>query len=132
MPYEVVDPSSRDERGTMHRTLTEAMVAASPAFEVWELADDEVQTRTVQCWPDPEFQPAAEPAVEQTKRFVREHIGRAEREASTIMAEHYPVTGERVHALVSLAWGRGFVAGYGAGSEQFAALLNRLSTEKLS
>lgn len=126
MPYEVVDPAERDERGTIHRTLTEAMVAASPTAEVWELADDYEQTRMVMCWPDPEFQPAAAATVAETTRFVKDHIGRAEREASTILAEHSPVNADQWHALVSLAWGRGFIAGFGAGTDTFANSLNRL------
>lgn len=127
MPYEVVDPAERDERGPIHRTLTEAMVNAGPKLEVWGLADDEAQTRTVCCWPDPEFEPVTPITVEQTENFVREHIGRAEREASAILAEHQPVTSQHVHALVSLAWGRGFIAGFGKGSESFADLLIRVT-----
>lgn len=132
VPYEVVDPSDRAERGTIHRTLTAAMVNAGPSLEVWQLADDAAQTRTVMCWPDAEFQPAAGPSPEQTAEFVRDHIGRAEREASAIMAEHNPVSPQQVHALVSLAWGRGFVAGYGAGSTMFADLLERTFKDKRS
>lgn len=129
MPYEVVDPSSRDERGPIHRTLTAAMVNAGPRVEVWELADDAAQTRTIMCWPDPELQPAVTPSPEDTAAFVRDNIGRAEREATAILAEHNPVSPQQVHALVSLAWGRGFIAGFGSGSEMFARTLNRL-TEK--
>lgn len=149
MPYEVVDPAERDERGVIYPDLTDAMVNASPTLEVWELADDEPRTRTVRLWPDPEHEPAA-PAdvaarwpgaaakaaerwkmnvvdVAGTEQFVREHIGRAEREATAILAEHNPVSPDKVHALVSLAWGRGFVAGFGAGHEAFAGMLERLA-----
>lgn len=146
MPYEVVDPAERSERGVIYPDLTAAMIGASPTLEVWELADDEAQTRTVRCWPDPEFEPAAgnpagfgvRPAAAEaakrwkmealdtpgTEQFVREHIGRAEREASSILAERSPVTGEQVHALLSLAWGRGFIAGFGAGHEAFSRMLD--------
>lgn len=127
MPYEVVDPAARGERGTMHPTLTQAMVAASPGHEVWELADDSEQTRMVCCWPDYEFAPAAGPHVQRTERFVREHIGRAEREATAILAEHEPVSPQQVHALVSLAWGRGFITGFVSGSSTFAELLEQLA-----
>lgn len=147
--YEVVDPTDRDERGVIYPGLTDAMIGAGAHLEVWELADDEAQTRTVRCWPDPEHEPgssnpsgfgvrpAAAKAAERwkidavneevTKRFVTEHIGRAEREATAILAEHHPVTGEQVHALVSLGWGRGFVAGFGAGHEAFASMLERIA-----
>jgi hypothetical protein len=101
------------------------MVNAGPSLEVWELADDEAQTRTARCWPDPEFQPAVLPSPEETETFVREHIGRAEREASAILAEHNPVSPQQVHAIVSLAWGRGFIAGHVTGSTMFADLLER-------
>lgn len=146
MPYEVVDPAEPDERGVIYPYLTAAMIGASPTLEVWELADDAAQTRTVRCWPDPEFEPAdpataaarwpgaAAKAAERwnmnavdvpgTEQFVKEHIGRAEREASAILAERSPVTGEQVHALLSLAWGRGFVAGFGAGHEAFSRMLD--------
>ena len=149
MPYEVVDPAERDERGVIYPNLTDAMVNAGPRLEVWELADDEAQTRTVCCWPDPEFEPgssnpagfgvrpAAAKAAERwqtdaldvpgTKRFVQEQVGRAEREATAILAEHNPVAPDKVHAVVSLAWGRGFVAGFGAGHEAFAAMLERIA-----
>jgi hypothetical protein len=103
------------------------MVNAGPALEVWELADDEPRTRTTMCWPDPEFQPHLTVAPERTEQFVREHIGRAEREATSILAEHSPVSPDKVHALVALAWGRGFVNGFGKGSETFAELLTTLS-----
>lgn len=149
MFYEVVDPAERDERGVVYPNLTDAMVNAGPSLEVWELADDEAQTRMVRCWPDPEHEPADAETVasrwrpaaakeaerwrlevldeEHTKRFVTEHIGRAEREASAILAEHQPVTAQQVHALVSLAWGRGFVAGFGAGHEAFSSMLERIA-----
>ena len=149
MPYEIVDPAERDTRGVIHPSLTDAMIGAGPHLEVWELADDEAQTRTVRCWPDPEFEPAGPPPVagsvtpakaeaarrwklepldkEYTERFVNEHIGRAEREATAILAEHNPVAPDKVHAVVSLAWGRGFIAGFGAGHEAFAHMLERLT-----
>lgn len=127
MPYEVVDPAEREERGVIHRTLTAAMVNAGPRLEVWELADDDAQTRMVMCWPDPEFEPAAVMNEEQTKRFVHENIGRAEREATAILAEHNPVPPDKVHALVSLAWGRGFIAGFTKGTETFGDLLMRIA-----
>ena len=126
MPYEVVDPDERAERGPIHRTLTAAMIAASPTQEVWELADDEPQTRTVMCWPDPEFQPKADPESARVEHFVREHIGRAEREATAILAEHNPVSPDKVHALVSLAWGKGFIVGFQRGSHTFAEIVNRM------
>lgn len=145
MPYEVVDPAERDERGVIYPDLTAAMVNASPPLEVWELADDEAQTRMVMCWPDPEFsehagtkirsenRTAAAKAAERWKidavnedlarRLVTDNVGRAEREATAIMAEHNPVAPDKVHALISLAWGRGFIAGFGAGHEAFASML---------
>lgn len=143
--YEVVGPNEGDGRRTIYPDLTAAMVAASPTMEVWELADDAEKTRTVRCWPDPEFEPtttadasSVRPATAEaarrwkmealdvpgTEQFVRENIGRAEREASAILAERSPVTGEQVHALLSLAWGRGFVAGFGAGHEAFSRMLD--------
>jgi hypothetical protein len=127
VPYEVVEPGARDYRGVIYRTLTEAMVAAGPKLEVWQLADDAAQTRIVRCWPDPEFEPAVDLEHERTARFVRENVGRAEREATAILADYSPVAPDRVHALVSLAWGRGFVAGFGAGAEQFVQLLERIA-----
>jgi len=146
--YEVVDPAERDDRGVIYPDLTAAMVAASPTLEVWELADDEAQTRTVRCWPDPEFEPASTAGAssvtpakaeaarrwklepldkEYTETFVKDQIGRAEREATAILAEHNPVAPNKVHALVSLAWGRGFIAGFGAGHEAFAHMLERIA-----
>lgn len=69
---------------------------------------------------------------ERTKAFVLDQVGRAEREASALMAEYAPVTGEKVHPLVALAWGRGFIAGFGSGTEEFAALLDALHNEAKS
>ena len=149
MPYEVVNPAERDERGVIWHSLTDAMVNAGPVLEVWELADDQAQTRMVRCWPDPEHEPA-DPAgsgsrlrpaaakaaerwkieavdVEWTRQFVQGYVGRAEREATAILAEHNPVAPDRVHALVSLAWNRGFIAGFGAGHEAFASMLERIA-----
>lgn len=127
MFYEVVDPDNRRERGVTYASLTDAMVNAGPTLEVWELADDEAQTRMVMCWPDPEFQPASELERQRIKRFVREQVGRAEREASAILAEHHPVSPDKVHALVSLAWAKGFLAGYGSGSEAVARMVGVLA-----
>jgi len=125
--YEVVDPTDRAERGPIYPSLTDAMVNASPRLEVWELADDATQTRTVQCWPDPEFQPATDLTARRHERIAREQVGRAEREATAILAAHNPVPPDKVHAIVTLAWASGFVAGFGAGGEQFVQVLERLA-----
>ena len=149
MPYEVVDPAERDERGVIYPDLTAAMVNASATLEVWELADDEPQTRMVRCWPDPEHEPAAADTAasrwpgaaakaaerwkrnvsedDRIKQFVSENTGRAEREATAILAEYNPLAPDKVHAVVSLAWGRGFVAGFAAGHEAFATMLDALA-----
>jgi len=127
MPYEVVDPAERDERGVIYPDLTAAMVNASATLEVWELADDDAQTRVVRCWPDPEHEPAVDLTAERTKRFVRNNVGRSEREATAILAEYSPLSPDKVHAIVSLAWGRGFVAGFGAGHEAFATMLDAIA-----
>ena len=58
------------------------------------------------------------------RRLVTDNAGRAEREATALLAEHNPLSPDKVHAVVSLAWGRGFVAGFGAGHEAFAAMLD--------
>ena len=63
--------------------------------------------------PDPEFQPAAELAEKRAARATAEYVGRAEREATALIQEMAPITGERVHALVTVAWLKGFVVGYG-------------------
>jgi hypothetical protein len=126
MRYEVVDPADRDDRGDFYSDLTDAMVNAGPRLEVWQLADDLGLTRMVRVWPDPEFEAVTSLEAERTKRFVREHIGRAEREATAILAQHEPVSPDRVHDLVALAWARGFVTGFGTGGETFNDLMRRI------
>lgn len=111
MPYEVVDPENRDHEGVIYPTLTAAMVEASPRLEVWELADDTDLTRTVKCWPDPEFEPAELQAGEHRHEVVQLATARAERVASELLAE-YPISGyEQTVALLALAYATGERAG---------------------
>lgn len=120
--FEVVYDS--EERGVRYRTLEEAVENAYTGMEVWQLADDEIGTRMCCVWPEPAAESSDDLTARRTARFVRENVGRAEREATAILAEHNPVAPDKVHAIVSLAWGRGFVAGFGAGHESFVAMLD--------
>lgn len=64
---------------------------------------------------------------ERIKQFVTEETGRSEREATAILADHNPVAPDKVHAVVALAWARGFIAGFEKGGETFADLLERIA-----
>lgn len=79
--------------------------------------------------PDPEFQPAADLAEKRAERSTAEAVGRAEREASTLIADASPLTGERVHALVTVAWLKGFMAGYGQVLERLDEITERYSKD---
>lgn len=63
--------------------------------------------------PDPEFQPRDELADRRAGIKVEEYVGRAEREATALIATASPVTGEKVHPLVTAAFLKGFMLGYG-------------------
>lgn len=63
--------------------------------------------------PDPEFQPRDELADRRAGLKVDEYVGRAEREATALIANASPVTGDKVHALVTVAFLKGFMLGYG-------------------
>lgn len=77
--------------------------------------------------PEPDSRRADVLEAERIKRFVTEETGRAEREATAILAEHNPVPPDKVHAIVTLAWGRGFIAGFERGGETFVDLLGRIA-----
>ena len=126
MPYEVVDPAEREWRGLIYPNLTDAMVNAGPRLEVWELADDEAQTRTVCCWPDPEFQPAVSLADARVERQVTELVARADREAAGIVARIQPVDPATWPQIVALAWKYGYVAGYGDCADRAKQAFDRL------
>lgn len=79
--------------------------------------------------PDPEFQPAADLASKRAERATAEYVGLAEREASALIQEMAPVTGERVHALVTCAWLKGFMHGYGDVVERIDEITSRYEQE---
>lgn len=126
MPYEVVDPTERDERGVIYPSLTDAMVNASATLEVWELADDEAQTRTVRCWPDPEFEQAVSLEDKRLERRIAELVSRADREAAGIIARCGLPPHELWQPTVALAWKYGYLAGYGDSADRAAEAFGRL------
>lgn len=62
--------------------------------------------------PDPEFQPRDDLTARRIERDAAESTGRAEREASALLAEAQPYSPAMVHDIVATAWARGFLAGY--------------------
>lgn len=113
--YEVVNPDHAGERGLFYPTLTAAMVNAGPRLEVWQLADDEAQTRMLRCWPDAE--PAADtaPAGVQPASLSDIALSRANRVAVELLAE-YPVAGyEQTVTLLALAYSHGERSGLAQG-----------------
>lgn len=126
MSYEVVDPEVPAVRRVVYASLTDAMVAAGPSLEVWELADDTEQTRLVRCWPDPEFEAADEVTARRIVRQVHDLVSRADREASTVIADTGLPSNPAVHAVVSLAWSKGYVAGFGDYDTKLDAALERI------
>lgn len=130
MPYEVVIPAERDERGRVFDSLTEAMVAATVRDEVWQLADDDAQTRVCMCWPDTEFQPRVTLDPTTLENVTPITHGKADRYA-TAMLSQYPVTerGE-IHALVSLAYATGNRDGYAECARDAERILGRMFSRR--
>lgn len=61
--------------------------------------------------PDPEFQPAVDLAEQRALRVAQEVQGVAEREASALMARGELVASEHVHAIVTVAFLKGYMHG---------------------
>lgn len=112
MPYEVVDPADRQERGLFYPTFEDAVEHAHVTFEIWQIADDDWRSRMVMVWPDAEFQPRVSLAPGTLANVVPITKGHPERWA-TAMLEEYPVaTREQIIALVALAYSTGNRDGY--------------------
>jgi len=107
MPYEVVDPAEPQYRGPFYPTQTEAMVAASPGSEVWQLAHDRIMTRMVRVWPDPEFEPGPAATTPEPAPSVAELTEQADRYAADAMAKADPSGYAETLNVVALAYAQG-------------------------
>ena len=72
---------------------------------------------------DPPADPTSPEAV---TTFVRENVGRADREATAALEGTGLGADSRVHALLAAMWGRGFAAGFTAGTETYTAILTSI------
>ena len=113
MLYEVVDPDHRGERGPMFDTAVVATVNAGSDCEVWQLADYDEQTRLLRVWPEPDAPQVAALAERRAEKQTAEYVGQAEREAAAILASSLTRTQAEIHDALTLAWLKGFMAGYG-------------------
>lgn len=63
--------------------------------------------------PDPEFAPAADLAARRAAHAVESAVGLAEREAAALMAGSRMTTTAEIHAVVTVAFLKGYSQGYG-------------------
>lgn len=113
MRYEVVERSTGRGVGGVHTDLAEATASLDAAlYDVYELDTQNGYARGKRVWPadDPATDDLAE---KRATRSTAEYVGRAEREATALLAEITVDTGERLHAVVTVAWLKGFMVGYG-------------------
>lgn len=97
----------------MFDTAIVATVNAGGDCEVWQLADDETETRVLRVWPEPHPDQAVQLAEERATRATAEYVGQAEREAAAIFASSLTRTHGEIQAALTLAWLKGFMTGYG-------------------
>lgn len=125
--YEIVYDA--EERGVMYQTLDAAVRNAYTGMEVWQLADDDVQTRVCCVWPVPPVRPEPEHLPIRLLTRLTMDEGRARRIAAALVNQYPHATYSEIVALVAYAYAKGNRDGYGEAVSDVSETLARLREE---